>query len=77
MGRKTYESIGKALPGRLNIVLSQQVKLITDVTVVQSLVEAMNLTKNDVEPIGGSSTYVTVIGEWPIRIKLGLLYKFD
>ena len=79
MGRKTYESIGKALPGRLNIVLSQQVKLITDVTVVQSLVEAMNLTKNDPEVmiIGGATLFEQAL---PLasRIYLTLIHaKFE
>ncbi len=59
MGRKTHESIGKALPGRLNIVLSQQVKSIAGVTVVPSFDEAMEITKNEPEVmiIGGAHLF--------------------
>ena len=38
MGRKTYESIGRPLPGRLNIVLSRNTELTIDgCSVVNSL----------------------------------------
>ncbi|MDP9083782.1 MAG: dihydrofolate reductase [Pseudomonadota bacterium] len=41
MGRKTYESIGKALPGRLNIVLSRSGDFAPpDCTVVRTLEDA-------------------------------------
>jgi dihydrofolate reductase len=41
MGRKTYESIGKALPGRTNIVLSRSVEFSpSDCVVVKSLDDA-------------------------------------
>ena len=41
MGRKTYESIGKALPGRLNIVLSRSPEFApSDCVVAQSLDDA-------------------------------------
>src|SRR6266404_1949434 len=43
MGRRTYESIGKALPGRTNIVLSRSAGLgfsPSDCVVVKSLADA-------------------------------------
>ncbi|ABZ75485.1 Dihydrofolate reductase [Shewanella halifaxensis HAW-EB4] len=41
MGRKTYESIGRPLPGRHNIVISRQTDLSIDgVTIVSSFAEA-------------------------------------
>src|SRR4030081_3884942 len=41
MGRKTYESIGKALPGRSNIVLSRSAEFSPrDCVVVKSLPDA-------------------------------------
>jgi dihydrofolate reductase len=41
MGRKTYQSIGKALPGRRNIVISRQNEAqSTDAEWVQSLEQA-------------------------------------
>ena len=43
MGRKTYESFKKALPGRTNIVVTRQTNYsLTDATVVHSLEEAIN-----------------------------------
>ena len=59
MGRKTFESIGKPLPGRVNIVLSKQVLSIEGVTVVHSLEEALHLTKNadEVMIIGGAKIF--------------------
>ena len=40
MGRKTFESIGRALPGRVNIVISRGFDTGEDVEVVGSLEEA-------------------------------------
>ena len=59
MGRKTYDSIGRALPGRLNIVLSRQKRPIADVTVVESLQEAFQLAQDAPETmvIGGANVF--------------------
>ncbi len=60
MGRKTYESIGKALPGRTNIVLSRNPEFDPkDAATVPSLKEAWDLTKDaeEVFVIGGQSVY--------------------
>ena len=46
MGRKTYESLGKPLPGRRNIVLSRTMAAVPEVTVVKNLEELKNLNKN-------------------------------
>lgn len=60
MGRKTYESIGRPLPGRLNIVLSRDANLnIEGVTCVTSIDEAKQAAA-DIEElmiIGGGSIY--------------------
>lgn len=64
MGRKTYESIGKALPNRINVVLSR--RKIDDNEIVQksSLEEAIQYAKTatpyilkDVYIIGGGQIY--------------------
>jgi len=48
MGRKTFESIGRPLPGRLNIVISRNPALrIEGCRVVTSLAEALALAKDD------------------------------
>ncbi len=60
MGRKTYESIGKALPGRLNIVLSKKHAFnLEDATVVNSLSQAIALTTDSPEVmiIGGAQLF--------------------
>jgi|TARA_B110000902_G_C14292649_1_gene581675 dihydrofolate reductase len=60
MGRKTFESIGRPLPGRQNIVVTRNVNFISDgITVVHS-VEAAIAAANAVEEvmlIGGSELY--------------------
>lgn len=55
MGRKTYESIGKVLPGRQNIVLTNSE--ISGVQTAKSIEEAVKLSENDIFVIGGSSVY--------------------
>jgi len=58
MGRKTYESIGKPLPGRKNIVISRVFKDIDGVGVVDSLQSAYNLAgAGDVFVIGGAQIF--------------------
>ena len=60
MGRKTFESIGKPLPGRINIVLSRKDLDIDGVTVVNNVQSALDLAKGHnkkIFVIGGSEIY--------------------
>jgi dihydrofolate reductase len=60
MGRKTYESIGKALPGRVNLVLSRSPGYApSDCTVVSSLEDARIAagTNSPLMVIGGAEIY--------------------
>ncbi len=60
MGRKTFESIGRALPNRQNVVISRNENLkIEGVDVVGSLEAAYELLKNSEEVfvIGGGEIY--------------------
>lgn len=61
MGRRTYDSIGKALPGRHNIVLSRNASLVLEsCDVVQDLATALSLVTSEVEEvfiIGGQQLY--------------------
>jgi dihydrofolate reductase len=60
MGRKTYESIGRPLPGRLNIVISQnQEYTVEGCQVVHSIDEAFAAASHYDEAmiIGGASFY--------------------
>ncbi|MCC5807072.1 MAG: dihydrofolate reductase [Opitutales bacterium] len=58
MGRKTYESIGRPLPGRLNIVLSRSLKEL-DGCVVLPGVDALAdyQTERDIWIFGGGEIY--------------------
>jgi dihydrofolate reductase len=59
MGRKTYESIGKALPKRQNIVVSSNINFVAPgCVVVQNLQEAIKCaTSNEVFIVGGATIY--------------------
>jgi len=58
MGRKTYESIGKPLPGRENIVLSRTIPETQGITVIRSLDELKEPTDGrDLFVIGGEEIY--------------------
>ena len=60
MGRKTYDSIGKPLPNRRNIVISRNPNLnLQGVEIVGSLNEAIALCTNEKEVfiIGGAEIY--------------------
>jgi dihydrofolate reductase len=60
MGRKTYESIGKALPGRTNWVLSRSRDFApADAKVVQTLEEAQSAVAGEASlmVIGGAEIY--------------------
>lgn len=68
MGRKTYNSIGKALPGRLNIVVSSDLTFkLADATVVHSCEQAIEVAAKhfagqkmadpEVMIIGGGTIY--------------------
>ncbi len=64
MGRKTFESIGKALPGRRNIVISRNSHYLAEgCEVVKSIEEALELTANEEEVmvIGGGFLYQAFI----------------
>ncbi|HCR3795342.1 TPA: type 3 dihydrofolate reductase, partial [Proteus mirabilis] len=59
MGRVTYESIGRPLPNRLNIVLSSQPGNDDNVVWVKSVEEALQVAENNDEimVIGGGKVY--------------------
>ena len=57
MGRTTYESIGRALPNRQNIVLSRTPFEAPGITVADSLEGAYMLAVNEIMVIGGGQVY--------------------
>lgn len=65
MGRKTWESIGKALPGRENIVISRSLDKLEGATVFNSIEMALDHSKKSNNPIfiiGGGEIYKATIG---------------
>ena len=76
MGRKTFESIGKPLPGRHNIVLTRQADWTADgVTVVPNLAEAVAAagldprSRGNVMIIGGAEVYALAL---PVATRIEL-----
>ncbi len=65
MGRKTYESLGKPLPGRRNIVLSRTMEAVPGVAVVRNVEELKKLGIPDEEifVIGGAEIYRLLLPE--------------
>ena len=66
MGRKTYDSIGRPLPGRLNIILSRNTDLeIEGCTVVNSLSDALEAADgvDEVFITGGAHLYEKFLQE--------------
>jgi dihydrofolate reductase len=66
MGRKTYDSIGKSLPNRRNIVVTRQVHLdIPGCEVAHSLQQAIAMCENDETTfiVGGAEIYRQAIAQ--------------
>lgn len=63
MGRKTYESLGRPLPNRTNVVISRTQREIEGCTVVSSLEEAVALfpPEEEVFIIGGAQIYALAL----------------
>lgn len=81
MGRKTYESIGKPLPNRTNIVVSRKENWFQeDILIVSKLKEAIKFAKKideDVFIIGGGEIYTQTI-ELADRLEITLVEEdFD
>ncbi len=63
MGRKTFDSIGRALPKRHNVVITRQEIAIEGCSVVHSLDEALSLLSSEEEIfiIGGAEIYALAL----------------
>jgi dihydrofolate reductase len=76
MGRKTHESIGRALPGRKNIVLSSDRNYVAPgCTVVHSLDGALRAANADECMVIGGSTLYRVFLPQAKRIYLTLIHQ--
>ena len=75
MGRKTYESIGRPLPNRRNIIITRNLEYQVDgCETVSSLEEALLLTNNNCFIIGGGEVYKQSL-EIADKIYLTLVHK--
>ena len=73
MGRKTFESIGKPLPNRKNIILSNNIDLHIDGCEIINDINQLNLTE-DIVIIGGEQIYKLFIDRADL-IELTLIDK--
>ena len=73
MGRKTFEAIGKPLPGRDNIVVSRTPELVAatpDISVAKTITDAISLARtfaeqrgcDEIAVIGGAEIYRQTLG---------------
>jgi dihydrofolate reductase len=64
MGRKTYESIGRPLPGRLNVILTRDASYSAPdgVAVCTTIDQAIEVARKNQEKVDGSRDEVFIIG---------------
>ncbi|WP_185849394.1 dihydrofolate reductase [Blattabacterium cuenoti] len=80
MGRKTFDSIGKILPERRNIILTRNkinflcLENNKNIKIVSSIKEIKNLTYKKIFIIGGEKTYASTIEKAQI-IELTLVHE--
>ncbi len=65
MGRKTFETLGRPLPDRTNIIITrrQDFAAAGDIRIAHSFEEALGLVESDVEPfvLGGGEIYTLAL----------------
>lgn len=79
MGRKTYDSVGKPLPNRRNIIITRQEITIPGCEVVTSVEEALELCADEEEVfiVGGAEIYKLAMNKTD-RIYLTIIHhSFD
>lgn len=79
MGRKTYESIGRILPGRINIIITRDKSFKVDRTIItHSLDDALSIAtskdKDEVFVIGGGQIFEEALNKTD-RLYLTLINK--
>jgi dihydrofolate reductase len=65
MGRKTYESLGRPLPGRTNIILTRSPEVMAaqdGIQIVSSLEQAIECAKKDIDERNNGFADICVIG---------------
>ncbi|WP_185872898.1 dihydrofolate reductase [Blattabacterium cuenoti] len=74
MGRKTFESIGKILPYRQNIVLTRQKKTLKNIKIISSIQQIFKLKYQKIFIIGGGEVYKQTINIADV-LELTLIHK--
>ena len=81
MGRKTFDSVGKPLPNRRNIVITRDTDLkIEGVEVVNSLDAAITLTQTEEKPVfivGGAEIYKQALPKTNLLYLTTIHHHFD
>ena len=75
MGRKTYESIGRPLPNRKNIILSSSLNKIDGVEITKNLEDAMQVAENWNATMNGSDEIVLIGGGHVFKATINLVNK--
>jgi len=76
MGRKTFDSVGKPLPNRRNIVVTRQHIVIPGCEVVNSIADALELCKSEDEVfIGGGAEIYRAAMHRTDRIYLTIVHR--
>ncbi|MDB6173025.1 MAG: Dihydrofolate reductase [Chthoniobacteraceae bacterium] len=61
MGRKTFESLGKALPNRINLVATRDQGTFPDAIAIPDLEESLRSFGNEIFVIGGAEIYAQLL----------------
>jgi dihydrofolate reductase len=81
MGRKTFDSVGRPLPNRRNIVITRDTELkIEGVEVVNSLDEALAITRMEDKPVfivGGAEIYKQALPKTQTLYLTTIHHHFD
>ena len=75
MGRKTFESIGKPLPNRINYVISRTLKEIDGAHVIDNLEDAMLAAEKHNHEIGIANEIVIIGGGYLFKETLPVMNK--
>ena len=75
MGRKTYESIGRPLPNRKNIILSSSLNKIDGVEITKNLEDAMQVAENWNATMNGSDEIVLIGGGHVFKATINIVNK--
>ncbi|MCK9480870.1 MAG: dihydrofolate reductase [Bacteroidia bacterium] len=80
MGRKTFDSIGKALPGRLNVVISKTPQNYPNVEWADSIDNALSIASKEnskVFILGGESIFKALLPSADILYLTKVYHSFD